>query len=330
MRYFFVVGCPRSGTTVLQQALNRHSRIAIPPETAFGSLLRKSRSGQAEHIRRINSDLQIALKAPGRRLRAVEARAYFERMVELYLDRLQKPGVTHFGEKSPTHQRFVGQLLRLWPDAKVVLIYRDGRDVAASLRKLPWMPANVDLGFALWLHYYRLQCRLLARPNPNLHLVKYEEFVAEPERVLRGVTAFLKLDYESAVSDGSGNREGVPEWEYGWKSLALKRVTGSRIGVWREELSQAEIQRIERWGRKALTSLGYELTTEGTPPLPWLFLPKVYFRALRWILTRPSFHRIKEKCVSSRDLANRSGHPPRPSAPCEQDNLISLPLRAAP
>jgi len=33
MKQFFIVGCPRSGTTMLQQALNRHPEIAIPPET---------------------------------------------------------------------------------------------------------------------------------------------------------------------------------------------------------------------------------------------------------------------------------------------------------
>jgi hypothetical protein len=48
-QYFFVVGAPRSGTTMLQQALNRHSQIAIPPETAFFTLLRRGRAGQRQH-----------------------------------------------------------------------------------------------------------------------------------------------------------------------------------------------------------------------------------------------------------------------------------------
>lgn len=311
MIYFFVVGCPRSGTTVLQQALNRHSRIAIPPETAFASLIGRSRRAQAEHIRRINADLRIALPSPERRLRLAGARTCYQTMAQLYLDRLQKRSVTHFGEKSPAHQRFLGQIKRVCPDAKVVLIYRDGRDVAASLRKLPWMPADVELAFALWLHYYRIQRRLMARPNPNIHLVKYEEFVAEPERVLRSITTFLGLDYENCTGDGWGNHDGIPKWELGWKSLALEKVTASRIGVWKGELSRAEICRLERWGAGALTSLGYELSTDAAQPLPALFLPRVYFRALRWVLTRPSFDRMKEKCMSVDNLVNRTGRTPR-------------------
>src|ERR1700722_15108612 len=42
MDKFFIVGCPRSGTTVLQQALNRHSRIVVAPETRFFYLLDRS------------------------------------------------------------------------------------------------------------------------------------------------------------------------------------------------------------------------------------------------------------------------------------------------
>jgi hypothetical protein len=49
MEKFFIVGCPRSGTTMVQQALNRHSRVAIPPETKyfFHSLVTRARARPA-------------------------------------------------------------------------------------------------------------------------------------------------------------------------------------------------------------------------------------------------------------------------------------------
>lgn len=328
MNYFFVIGCPRSGTTVLQQALNRHSRIAIPPETAFAALLGRSRRAQADHIRRINADLEIDLPLPARRISGVaNSRAYYERMAELYLDRLQRPQVTHFGEKSPTHQRRLGRLLRLYPQAKAILIYRDGRDVAASLKDLPWMPPDVDLGFALWLHYYRVQRRLQAQFPSNLHLVKYEEFVATPERALRRATAFLGLDYETAMCDGFGNREGVPQWEHGWKSRAFGKVTSSRVGVWRQALSDEEIRRLERWGAGALKSLGYELTAGRTGTLPWMFLPNVYLRAMRWLITRPSFAAIKEICVTADASAANRGQQIAGQTVAARQDTVCFPKR---
>src|SRR5947209_17565880 len=131
MEYFFVVGAPRSGATMLQQALNRHPRVATPPETAFLTLLGLSPARQRRHVERIATDLGIPLRVPERGVRGPEqARALYGEMARLYAGRLGRAGVTHFGEKSPEHQRRLGLLRRVFPGARVVLIYRDGRDVA--------------------------------------------------------------------------------------------------------------------------------------------------------------------------------------------------------
>lgn len=149
MRQLFIVGCPRSGTTLLQQALNRHSEIVIPPETAFCELLAGSWRRQCDHLRRINADLQISLAQPRRRIATLdEARALFKQMASLYLERLARREPAFFGDKTPQHQRRLGALGKLFPEAKMVLIHRDGRDVALSLTKLPWMSHDLYVNFA--------------------------------------------------------------------------------------------------------------------------------------------------------------------------------------
>ena len=42
---------------------------------------------------------------------------------------------------------------RLFPDAKILVLYRDGRDVAQSLTRVPWMSANLYVNFVVWLYY---------------------------------------------------------------------------------------------------------------------------------------------------------------------------------
>ncbi len=288
MEYFFIVGAPRSGTTMLQQALNRHSQVAIPPETAFFTFIGLSAAGQRRHLERLTADLGIPLRLPGRGARGPEAaRRFYEEMARLYVERLGRGGVTYFGEKSPEHQRRLGRVRRLFPGAKVVLIYRDGRDVALSLTKLPWMSPDLYVNFALWLRYYRHQRWAERACLLPLHCVQYERLVADPERELRAVLAFLGLPYEPPVAEGSHNHEGIPEWELVWKGQALEKISTQRVGVWRSELSVDQVSRLERWGGTALRALGYELLTDGKGRLPWTFFPTVYAKALLWLARRP-------------------------------------------
>jgi hypothetical protein len=140
MKKFFILGCPRSGTTMVQQALNRHSQIVIPPETKlFYCFFGHSRSQQARHVARLNADLGIDLHPPAAAVRsAEEGRSFYERLTRLYVAQRQKRGVAYFGEKSPSNTGYLPQLRQMFPEAKILILYRDGRDVAVSLSRMPW------------------------------------------------------------------------------------------------------------------------------------------------------------------------------------------------
>jgi hypothetical protein len=112
-----------------------------------------------------------------------------------------------------------------------LVIYRDGRDVASSLTKVPWMSPDLYVNFVVWLYYYRVVRRAMFGGMPNAHLLRYEDVVSAPEREFRQVLEFLDLPYERAVVEGYGNREGIPERELAWKARALERITTQRIGV---------------------------------------------------------------------------------------------------
>lgn len=281
---------------MLQQALNRHSRVAVPPETAFFTFLGLSKRFQAEHLERINADLQIALPIPSNRVRsALEARALYEEIERCYLERLGKCGVTHFGEKSPEHQRRLDRIHQVFPEAKILLIYRDGRDVACSLRKLPFMSSDLFVNFALWLHYYRLQKRAQKSGRFDLLCVRYEDVVRSPESEFSRILEFLELPAEPYVVEGHGNSSGIPTWEYPWKARALERISTARIGLWRQELSMREITFLERWGGNVLKELGYELTTAATERLPWWFFPRLFWRSAKWLASKGRFGAARRK-----------------------------------
>ncbi len=317
MEKFFIVGCPRSGTTMVQQALNRHSRVAIPPETKyFFSFLGHPRRCQARHVERLNADLGIRLPAPARCVRSDEdGREFYERMAQEYVRRLPKEGVTHFGEKTPEHTGLLPRVRRLFPGARILVLYRDGRDVAQSLTQVPWMSSNLYVNFVVWLYYQWVVRKERQGVFPEVHFARYEDIVADPEKQLSAILSFLGLPYEPAVVEGYGNREGVPDRELAWKGRALARISRERVGTFRRELTADQIEVLERLGRNALPALGYPLVTGGGRRLsPAFFMSLTYHLSrLAWRLPwRPA---VRE--VFSRLLPEGPAEPASRAAPPE-------------
>jgi hypothetical protein len=195
-------------------------------------------------------------------------------MVSLYLTRLGRADVSHFGEKSPAHTGRLRTIKRLFDDAKIIFIYRDGRDVALSLSKVPWAHKDVYINFIIWMYYASLLEQARTWLPSDFLCVKYEELASNPSGELAKIIDFLGLSYEAAVAEAYGNSEGIPVDEYGWKSRALGRITSDRIGLWREMLSETEISVLERLGRGSLERMGYSLMTDARARLSARF----YFR----------------------------------------------------
>jgi len=274
---------------MLQQALNRHSQIVIPPETKFFfSFVGCSQKCQAKQLARINADLGIGLPLPDKRIVATgAARAIYDELASRYVRRLGRCNVAYFGDKTPEQTGRLWRMRWLFPTAKFIFIYRDGRDVALSLSKVPWMAADLYVNFMIWLYYYRILRRARNEGRLDIIFVRYEDIVINPIEELRRVLAFLGLSYESAVAEGYGNHEGIPLREYPWKSRALGRITDDRIGTWRHELSDTQVKHLEVLGGKALRDLGYETSTNGRARLPLRVRARLCLNGLRLMYRLP-------------------------------------------
>jgi Sulfotransferase family len=299
MEKFFIVGCPRSGTTMVQQALNRHSQIVVPPETKFFfSFFGHPRKRQVRHVERLNADLGIQLPQPTKQIASVaEGRAYYEDMARQYVARHAAKNVVHFGEKTPEHTGLLPSIRRLYPDAKILVLCRDGRDVASSLSRMPWTSPNLYVNFIIWLYYNSILQKERLNGSPNMYFAQYEDIVANPREEFRAILRFLGADYEPAVATGHGNREGVPQREMAWKSRALQPITSGRIGVFRRELTGDQIEILERLGRDDLLTLGYPLLTDGRRPLSPAFYLHLAYNLARFVGRLP-WNSVAKELVS--------------------------------
>jgi Sulfotransferase family len=253
----FVVGCPRSGTTVLQSCLAAHPRIHTFPES------RLLRSVEAAHplARR------LGLASPGghARLSAIypelgfdPARCRPRRTVRGYvLDfaaeataAAARAGRDTWLEKTPDHLHGVALLARWLPGARFVHILRRGVDNVCALVDItrrhrswgpvPWTPAEA---LARWTRDAAVSLACAGRPG---HLVlRHIDLVERSEAVIRAADRFLGLDFHPAQLAGLGPERVATEHEP-WKQTLGAGVVRPNAEKYKDLLTPSEQAEVER------------------------------------------------------------------------------------
>lgn len=290
-RPIFVVGCPRSGTTLLQLMLHAHPGIAIPPESRFlvrayrkrarfGDLgVKRNRRRLARwlvgHKRNRMRALEVDTEALQRQIVAgpptvgsavgIAFRAYAARF-----------GKTRWGDKRPGYWRDLDVVLRLFPDAQVVHIVRDARACVASLQRMPWWRGGVVGAVATWNLALRQTRRDTRRLPPGSYIeVHYERLVGDPEPELRRLCDFLGEDYHPAMTEPARVAAyAIPERKT-WHVRTAGRVDTSSVDAWRSQLSPEELGLVEFLAGRNLRAHGYTLSGEGRRPRPGALLAYV-------------------------------------------------------
>lgn len=274
-RPIFVVGCPRSGTTMLQLMLHAHPRIAVPPETRFllAAYQKRAEFGDLTDAARRRELARYIVESVQFEDLGLDGDAVTEAIVagpptlgsafgivfRMYSERFGKP---RWGDKRPLYLRNLPTILRLFPDAQIINIMRDGRDCVASLKETPWKPSEFDTLIDYWTK--SADASLLAErryPKDVYFQVRYEDLVADPEPHLRRMCEFLGEDYDPAMSAPNKLASvAVPEYKT-WHTLTHRAPTTERIQSWRTRLTEEELRQCEAAFGDRLARFGYEPST---------------------------------------------------------------------
>ncbi|MFG1851379.1 sulfotransferase family protein [Actinomadura geliboluensis] len=275
-RPIIVLGCPRSGTTLLQQMLHSHPGIAFPSETRFvhvayerrhefGDLEQEAnRRALAEWITggadtkfpvldldaaRVVEEIVHGPPTLGSALAAV-FRAYARRH-----------GKPRWGDKRPSYFRRVPMLQRMFPDAQFVHLVRDGRDAVSSLMRMPWFKGDLYAAALTWREAVDTGRRLGERLGPDtFYEFRYEDLVAEPEDALRGLCAFLGEEYDPVMTQAYRHaRQTVPSSRK-WHLRTHEAPNTRQVGAWRDRMADWEADLVEHVLADRLRHHGYELT----------------------------------------------------------------------
>ena len=278
----FIVGTGRCGSTLLRLMLDSHPDLAIPDETHFiprlVSLANQGadRRGLADAMQGDPRWASWGIDAPQLLTRANShnapplasvLRAFFE----CYASRF---GKSRYGDKTPPYVYEMPRIRQLFPEARFVHLVRDGRDVALSMRESAWWGPKTLADTAAWWSNTILTARAHGTGAPDYLEVRFEDLVLEPEATLRRICAFIDLPWNAAMlryHEFADERlkELVGFQTEGGKyistghlrdlhKLTREPLNAARIGVWRKEMSRAEIREFELLAGPLLSELGYE------------------------------------------------------------------------
>jgi omega-hydroxy-beta-dihydromenaquinone-9 sulfotransferase len=284
----FVVGSSRSGTTMVGRALGRHPLVFTLGEIHFFEQLwsagDQDRLAESEATRLaarlicIQRDGYLRqgdparFRAEARKLLPVDPSTSLDAagvFVRFLLCEAERNGKTVPCDQTPRNVLYIGEILRLYPRARVINLVRDPRDVLLS-QKRKWkrrsLGANgIPLKEALraWINYHPLimsklwNSSVLAADrfaeHGRVRSLRFEDLLADPEGELRGVCEFLGIPFEKGLLEvpqvGSSSGHDRPD---------RKGIDWNRAGSWRKGgLSAAELFLCQRVTGPLMRRHGY-------------------------------------------------------------------------
>ncbi|MFT7518232.1 MAG: Flp pilus assembly protein TadD [Kiritimatiellia bacterium] len=194
----FVVGFPRSGTTLVQQLLEAHPDLRTQDEIPLLQRITESLPTLLGRAFNYPNDLQTLTVADRRNIIAVW-RTAVDRM-------LPRPG--RVIDKLPLNFAWLPLALTLFPDAKVLMVVRDPRDVMTSAIYQNFVPNDAMVHLSDLHSAARLYCRVMETwdalrliPNVNTREQRYEDLLDDPETVARDMLAFFGCAWAPEVLD---------------------------------------------------------------------------------------------------------------------------------
>jgi hypothetical protein len=291
----FIVGTERSGSNLLRLILDSHPSIVVPhpphvmryftpllplygdlaDNGRFAALVRDVRSLVEAHIHPwpwIPSEEELLRRSPRHDLISV-----YRALHDAVRDRAGKP---RWGCKSTFMVDHLDGVVAEWPEARIIWLYRDPRDVAASSRESVFSTFHPSRTAALWSAQQRAGLEGERRYPANTLRLVYERLVAAPEPEMRRVCDFLGESFHPPMLEwfrGDEAKQSASLSE-SWANTAAPMRT-ERIERWRKQLSPDDIYAVESIAAETMAELGYapSLTSEQRDPAL-----ATSFRRFRW------------------------------------------------
>lgn len=268
----FIVGVPRSGTTLLRVILDSHPNLAVGPECPWIS----GNYGNIISFRHLLDSLTNHKLGPLKNFSGISE----ERIVEILrvaIDAIltsyaKEHNKRRWIEKTPDNITCIPFINKIFPDAKYIHIIRDGRDVASSssspLAKKNWgkyinygdqklenNTLNCLRRWDIWISQFQ---NWMTELNIDVFEVKYENLVNNPRKIIGEILSFIEEPWSDNVLYYTNFKHDLPNHEFSTPDILNRDMFSKEsIGRWKSEFSLIEKLRYKKIAGNMLKKFGY-------------------------------------------------------------------------
>lgn len=269
-RPVFIVGVPRSGTTLLRTLLDSHPNIACGPENPWiaGSY------GELTSFKELYSSLVQNPYGPVANMSGVGeadiARSLEKAITSIFATYARQKGKKRWVEKTPNHVIDLEFLHTIFPEALYLHIVRDGRDVACSTyngRKRWGRIVDIDGSLEItrnnaierWARWEKLIEQHVCNNALPSHTLRYEDLLEKPKEEMRKLVEFIGERFDPEMLRYGSTTHDYPSWEVGSHDVREKGdLSFLSVSRWKKEYPEEELATIPLFVKKMLSSHGYE------------------------------------------------------------------------
>ena len=260
----FILGYPRSGTSLLRSLINSHEEIVIPPECGFIEWLNPKFKNTID-VKKFVEQLMDTKKIEGWGLNKKELEKYilssspqtYQQLCYLtykfYGESLGK-NVKYWGDKNNYYIEHLDELGELFPKAKYIWLVRNPKDVVASqinvmkLRESKYKPnfsSDILELVTQWLKSNKNISKFL-RSKPYYFLT-YEKLLTSPEKQMSNVFDFIGIDDSGAIENFNNNKFfDEPKITMDWKHKLKNNIESDNIYKYGQTLDKQEVESINK------------------------------------------------------------------------------------
>lgn len=277
--FFFIIGRPRSGTTLLQTLFEAHPNVCIPPESAiieeahdrFKTICNWTSEELDEFIEflfqvrrfeywKINKeDLSTYLKSY---TGEYTFNTLIKRVYINYKSVFDKEKIEIFGDKNPRYSRYPEKIIKIFPDAKCIHVVRDYRDHILSMQRVKLLKSYLPLIAFRWRRSQKKMIKLSKSFPESFYSIRYEDFVEKPEYYFEQICSFLQIQYSADIFNYRNQKEKfIKESKYQsdeeFHGNVFKPINANQVGKWEKEMVHIDVKKVDYFVGKYAELSGY-------------------------------------------------------------------------